>query len=95
MCGRVDVNEMTEEITPEQMDGHIAAMRAEPWGESRADYRTAFLVWWLFNLLGSTDEKEKPGAEDFLNNLLHFIDSGSTKTEEPTISPVQIMQGIQ
>lgn len=79
---------MLSEMTPEQMTGHVAAMRAEPWGESRADYRTAYLVYWMFNLLGAVEKgKEKPEAEEFLNDLETFIESRTSKEQTVVLSP--------
>lgn len=69
------------------MTGHIAAMRAEPWGEERADYRTAFLVWWMINLWGSSEKGKNPEAEDLLQDLHLFIDKRSTKEETVRLSP--------
>lgn len=73
---------MASELTPSQMDGHIAAMQAEPWGEDRADHRTAYLAFWIFNLLGSVEEgQEKPEAEGFLRHFRQFVKTGSTVEE--------------
>lgn len=88
MCGRVDVEQMLGEITPEQMNGHIAAMRAEPWGNEREDYRLAFLVYWMFNLWGTVeDNQEKPEAEEFLASLKDFMSRGTTEEKQVILSP--------
>ncbi len=87
---------MLSELTPEQMTGHIAAMRAEPWGEERADYRTAYVVYWLFNLLGNVEEgEEKPEAEMFLHNLQSFIEERTTKEKVAALSPDETVNHVR
>ena len=84
---------MLDEMTPEQMTGHIAAMRAEPWGEERADYRTAYLCYWLFNLWGSVeDDQQKPQAETFLNDFHSFLENKTTEEEVVVLSPEEAAQ---
>jgi hypothetical protein len=84
---------MANELTPEQMTGHIAAMRAEPWGEERADYRTAYLAWWMFNLWGSAEDGEKkPEAEVFLNDFRAFVEKRTTEEETVILSPDEAAQ---
>ena len=93
MCGRVDVEEMLTEMTPEQMTGHLAAMRAEPWGEERADYRTAYLAHILVRILGSSEETLE--ADDFLNELQSFIQNRTTEEKTTVISPDEAAKNSQ
>lgn len=95
MCGRVDVDGMLDEMTPEQMDLHIAAMRADPCGDARADYRTAYIAWVMFNLWSTSEGKDAPSAEDFLNELHYFIDKGTTKEEAVELSPEEAAKQLK
>lgn len=88
---------MIDELTPEQMTGHIAAMRAEPWGEDRADRRTAYMVFWMYNLWGSSSEEtdKPPEAEDFLAQLSSFIAEGTTEAKKENMSPDEAVKAVK
>ena len=74
-------------MTPEQFDEHLAAKQAEPWGELRADYRTAFLAWWICNAFGSsTDDMD---AADFLDHFHYFVENKKTAAPDVVIGPSQ------
>ena len=83
VAGRLDVDAMLEEMTPDQFEGWYAAYRLSPWGDEYK--RTSLIASEICNSIRGVAMgfgKQAMSEDDFLD-LDHYVPKWFKKDEEP------------